>query len=192
MSKADDVFWRKFGVILILLTVFGFGMYFIANSVGGQAYAKMNSNPDAVAARIAPVGKSRVGDPAAQTASATPETSADSTPTATASAAADTAASSTGDQTVATAAAGGVSAGEQVYQSACFACHLSGAAGAPKIDDPAAWEPRLGQGMAGLLQSVTNGKGAMPPKGGFAHLTEDDLRNAIQFMLDKAGVSADG
>ena len=203
MSKADDVFWRQFGVLSILLTVFGFAMYFAANSIGGNAYAKMRSNPDDVAARIAPVGKSRVGDPAAQaqalesTVSAgTPTASTAQTPapaTETASAASDSGESSAAAQTV--AAAGGAvdpAAGEKVYQSACFACHLSGAAGAPKIDDPAAWEPRLGQGMAGLLQSVTNGKGAMPPKGGFAHLTEDEIRNAVQFMLDKAGVSAEG
>ena len=69
---------------------------------------------------------------------------------------------------------------------------MTGVAEAPKLDDPAAWEPRLALGMSGLIQSATAGKGAMPPKGGFAHLTEDDLRNAIGFMLDKAGVSAGG
>ena len=31
--------------------------------------------------------------------------------------------------------------GEQVYQAACFACHGSGALGAPKT--AADWEPRL-------------------------------------------------
>ena len=205
MSKTDDVFWRQFGVLLILLTVFGFAMYFAATAIGGNAYAKMRNNPDDVAARIAPVGKSRIGDPAAQaqapasTASAaapaasTAQTPTPATETASAAPATDSGESSAAVQTV--AAVGGavdLAAGEKVYQSACFACHLTGAAGAPKIDDPAAWEPRLGQGMAGLVQSVTNGKGAMPPKGGFAHLTEDELRNAIQFMLDKAGVSADG
>ena len=203
MSKADDVFWREFGVVLILLTVFGFAMYFVANSIGGNAYAKMRSNPDDVVARIAPVGKARVGDPAAQTqapestasAAAPAAGSAEAPSTETASAA--TAASDSGEsgaaaQTVAAAGAVDLAAGEKIYQSACFACHLSGAAGAPKLDDPAAWEPRLGQGKAGLLQSVTNGKGAMPPKGGFAHLTEDEIRNAIEFMLDKAGLSAEG
>ena len=200
MTKTDDAFWRRFGVILILLTLFGFGMYFAANAIGGRAYAKMNSDPNAVAARIAPVGQSRIGDPARQTqppaqvASTAPAASAAQTTapeSAAVPAASDTSAASTAGQTVA-AGAVDVAAGEKIYQTACFACHLSGVAGAPKIDDPAAWEPRLGQGMAGLLQSVTNGKGVMPPKGGFAHLTEDDLRNAVGFMLGKAGVSAGG
>ena len=202
MSKADDVFWRQFGVILILLTVFGFGMYFAANSIAGGAYAKMNDDPDAVLARIAPVGESRIGDPTGQTqapartattTAAATATQAEEPKTGTAAAASETAATGSADQTVA-AATGAVdlAAGEQIYQSACFACHMTGVAEAPKLDDPAAWEPRLAQGMAGLIQSSMDGKGAMPPKGGFAHLTEDDLRNAIGFMLDKAGVSAGG
>ena len=162
----------------------------------------MYSDPDAVAARIAPVGQARIGDPAAQTQAPVPADSvaagaSDAQPSApasaTASAASGSAASGSTDQTVAAAAGpADVAAGEQVYQSACFACHLSGVAEAPKLDDPAAWEPRLGQGMAGLVQSVINGKGAMPPKGGFAHLTDQDIRNAVQFMLDKAGVTAGG
>ena len=206
MSKADDVFWRQFGVVLILLTVFGFAMYFVANAIGESAYANMNRNPDDIIARIAPVGQSRIGDPAAQTqapAQAAAPAPAAATEQAAAAegtteqAVATDAAPPAADAPVQTAAASGggaldVAAGEKVYQSACFACHLSGAAGAPKLDDPAAWEPRLGQGMAGLLDSVTNGKGAMPPKGGFAHLTEDEIRNAIGFMLGQAGVSVDG
>ena len=208
MSKADDVFWRQFGMVLILLTVFGFAMYFVANSIASDAFAKMYSDPTAVAARIAPVGQSRVGDPAAQTqapertaALAVDATSETASQPVAQEAASETAATSTAAATAATATAAAASsgggavdlaAGEKVYQSACFACHMTGVAEAPKIDGPTDWEPRLAQGMAGLLQAVTAGKGAMPPKGGFAHLTEDDLRNAIEFMLDKAGVSADG
>ena len=197
MSKGDDVFWREFGVLLILLTVFGFAMYFVANSIAEDAYAKMFSDQDAVAARIAPVGQSRTGDPAAQTqapeqtaAVAAADTSETALQPATQGADSESAASDT-----ASASTGGavdLAAGEKVYQSACFACHMTGVAEAPKLDDPAGWEPRLAQGMSGLIQSATAGKGAMPPKGGFAHLTEDDLRNAIGFMLDKAGVSAGG
>ena len=195
MSKADDVFWRQFGVILILLTVFGFAMYFVASSIGARAYAKMNSSPDLVAARIAPVGQSRIGDPAGQTqapAQAASPAQADTATSETATAASDDGATASAARTVAATGPADIAAGEQIYQSACFACHMSGVAEAPKLDDPAAWEPRLGQGMAGLLQSVIDGKGAMPPKGGFAHLTDDDVRNAVEFMLDAAGVSAGG
>ena len=201
MSKADDVFWRQFGVILILLTVFGFAMYFAANSIAGGAYAKMNDDPDAVLARIAPVGESRIGDPAGQTqapaqtavtTAAATATQAEEPKTESAAAATETAATGSAAQTTAATGAVDLAAGEKIYQSACFACHMTGVAEAPKLDDPAAWEPRLAQGMAGLIQSSIDGKGAMPPKGGFAHLTEDDLRNAIEFMLDKAGVSAGG
>ena len=169
------------------------------NSMPAEAYAKMNSDPDAVLARIAPVGKSRIGDSTAQTqapaqvATTTTAAQAEEPKSETTTAASDATAAESADQTV--AAAGGavdIAVGEKIYQSACFACHMTGVAEAPKLDDPAAWEPRLAQGMAGLLQSSINGKGAMPPKGGFAHLTDDDLRNAIGFMLDKAGVSAGG
>ena len=206
MSKDDDVFWRQFGAMLILLTAFGFAMYFTANAIGGQAYANMNYDPDEIVARIAPVGQSRIGDPAAQaeapaqpaaTAAAATAEQAATTESTTEQAAATDAAQTSESAPVQTAAAssGGavdVAAGEKVYRSACFACHLSGVAGAPKLDDQAAWEPRLGQGMTGLLQSVTNGKGAMPPKGGFAHLTVDEIRNAIGFMLNQAGLSVEG
>ena len=154
MSKADNVFWRQFGVILILLTVFGFAMYFVANSIGGRAHAKMQSNPDVVAVRIAPVGRSRIGDPAGQTQAPAPAastaTQAAAPTSGTTAAASDVGAAGSAGQTV-TAAAGPVdiAAGEQIYQSACFACHLSGVAEAPKLDDPAAWEPPVGPGHGG-------------------------------------------
>ena len=64
------------------------------------------------------------------------------------------------------AAEAGARTGEQLFQSACVACHSTGAAGAPKVGDKAAWAPRIAQGLKGLLASATKGKNAMPPKGG--------------------------
>lgn len=84
----------------------------------------------------------------------------------------------------ATAAAG---PGEEIYNKACFACHASGAAGAPKIDDKAAWEPRVVQGVDQLLHTAINGKGGMPPKGTCATCSDDDLMAAIKYMLARAG-----
>lgn len=80
------------------------------------------------------------------------------------------------------AASSGPRSGEQIYNSVCTACHAAGVAGAPKKGDQAAWAPRLGQGIDGLLKSATAGKGAMPPKGGAGDLSEAELRAAIEYL----------
>jgi cytochrome c5 len=74
--------------------------------------------------------------------------------------------------------------GATIYNTVCGACHNTGAAGAPKIDDKAAWAPRIGQGKDGLIKSVTNGKGAMPPKGG-ATLSDDEIKGVVDYVLGK-------
>jgi len=81
-------------------------------------------------------------------------------------------------------AASGPRDGATIYNTVCGACHNTGAAGAPKIDDKAAWAPRLGQGKDGLIKSVTNGKGAMPPKGG-ATLSDDEIKGVVDYVLSK-------
>ena len=74
--------------------------------------------------------------------------------------------------------------GATIYNTVCGACHNTGAAGAPKIDDKAAWAPRVAQGKAALITSVTNGKGAMPPKGG-ATLSDDEIKGVVDYVLSK-------
>ena len=76
--------------------------------------------------------------------------------------------------------------GEQIYATACVACHGSGAAGAPKIGDAAAWKPRLAIGLDGLLKSAIKGKGAMPPKGG-SDASDSELAGAIVHMVNASG-----
>ena len=82
----------------------------------------------------------------------------------------------------------GTRTGEQIVQGACFACHGTGAAGAPKIGDKSAWGPRIGKGLSGLLKSAMAGKGAMPPRGG-SDATDDELARAIAFMANQSGAS---
>jgi cytochrome c5 len=72
------------------------------------------------------------------------------------------------------------------YQTSCFACHSTGAAGAPKAHDTAAWQPRIAQGMPTLVQHVTNGFNAMPPRGLCADCTEADYKTLIEFMSTAA------
>jgi cytochrome c5 len=80
--------------------------------------------------------------------------------------------------------------GKEVYNSVCLACHTTGAAGAPKITDKAAWEPRAKQGMDTLVSHAVNGIRAMPAKGGNPSLSEADIRNSVAYMLSQAGVEA--
>ncbi|MBU3637863.1 cytochrome c5 family protein [Polynucleobacter sp. es-MAR-4] len=79
--------------------------------------------------------------------------------------------------------------GEQVYKTVCAACHASGAAGAPKFGDAAAWSARLGKGYDGLLTSVIKGKGAMPARGGAnpADISDYELGRAVVYLANSAG-----
>jgi cytochrome c5 len=73
--------------------------------------------------------------------------------------------------------------GKAVYDKVCFACHAQSVAGSPKLGDKQAWAPRIQQGMDTLVQSVSKGKGAMPPKAGNPALTDAELRAAVEFMV---------
>jgi cytochrome c5 len=77
-------------------------------------------------------------------------------------------------------------AGEKLYKSACFACHGTGVAGAPKLGDKAAWAPYIETGMDTMVKVAIQGKGAMPPKGGATNASEDEIRAAVQYMVDAA------
>ncbi len=49
-----------------------------------------------------------------------------------------------------------------------------------------AWAPRIAKGNDALLSSVLNGLNVMPPKGGCMSCSEDELRAAVQYMVDKS------
>ena len=44
-------------------------------------------------------------------------------------------------------ASSGPRSGEDVYNAACMACHSTGAGGAPKVGDVAAWAERIAKGI---------------------------------------------
>lgn len=77
-------------------------------------------------------------------------------------------------------------AGEKLYKSVCFACHATGVANAPKFGDKAAWDPFIKTGMDAMVKVAMQGKPPMPPKGGAANASEDDIRAAVQYMVDAA------
>ncbi|HEX4870215.1 MAG TPA: c-type cytochrome [Moraxellaceae bacterium] len=67
------------------------------------------------------------------------------------------------------------------YNKSCGVCHGTGAAGAPKKGDKAAWAPRLKQGEAVLLQHIKTGIRAMPAKGMCNDCTDADFKALIKY-----------
>jgi cytochrome c5 len=79
--------------------------------------------------------------------------------------------------------------GEQVVKSQCAECHAEGVGGAPKIGDLDAWVQRMKNGLSYLVSSAIRGHGGMPPRGGQADLTDDEIRSAILYMYNPAGAT---
>lgn len=80
--------------------------------------------------------------------------------------------------------------GPQVYNSACLACHGAGVAGAPILGDAAAWQARIAQGADVLNDHAINGytgsAGVMPAKGGRVDLSDQEIIDAVVYMVDEA------
>jgi cytochrome c5 len=138
-------------IVVLAFVVPIFSIVMIVQLVINRPHAAPGElTPEAVAARLQPVGKLEVGAPAA---------------------------------------AAGARSGEDVVKAVCAACHATGAAGAPKIGDNAAWAPRLKQGMNGLLANAIKGIRGMPPRGGGADLTDEEVARAVVNMANQSGGS---
>ncbi|WP_232359649.1 c-type cytochrome [Paraneptunicella aestuarii] len=85
----------------------------------------------------------------------------------------------------AAAGSGGARTGQQVYQSSCVGCHASKALGAPLSFSKAEWQPRIdARGLDKLLEHALKGFNAMPPMGACSDCSEDEIKAAIDYMLE--------
>src|SRR3954463_8339899 len=77
---------------------------------------------------------------------------------------------------------------EDTYKTSCSTCHDAGVANAPKLGDKAVWAPRVKQGTDARYKSALQGKPgtAMVAKGGFANLSDADVKAVVDLMLAKA------
>jgi cytochrome c5 len=78
--------------------------------------------------------------------------------------------------------------GKSVYGKTCSMCHAANVAGAPKPGDKADWAPRIAQGMDVLykhaMEGYTGAKGQMPARGGNPALKDDEVKAAVDFMVN--------
>jgi cytochrome c5 len=79
--------------------------------------------------------------------------------------------------------------GRGVWMGTCRNCHLMGVSGAPAVTNQEAWAPRMEKGKPALYQSALNGikgkdgKFRMPPRGGNAQLSDQQVRQAVDYMV---------
>lgn len=80
--------------------------------------------------------------------------------------------------------------GPQVFNSACIACHGTGAGGAPIVGNAAMWADRIAQGTDVLKEHALSGfagaSGIMPPKGGRTDLSDEEVTSAVDFMIGES------
>jgi cytochrome c5 len=151
--------------VLIILLLARFAIGNVPAEREGGAFSDQ-----AVAARLKPVGTLVLaGSPEAEAALAASAGNAASAPSPSAS-----------------APASAEDNAKAIYTSSCAACHTTGAAGAPKLGDKAAWAPRIKSGAEALYTSALKGKNAMPPKGGNASLSDSDVKSAVDYMVSQA------
>ena len=77
--------------------------------------------------------------------------------------------------------------GEMVFASTCKTCHEPGIAGAHKVGDRAAWAKVIAQGEKLTVQHAIAGIRAMPPRGGNAALTDEEVQRGVAYMVSRSG-----
>lgn len=82
---------------------------------------------------------------------------------------------------------GGSTDGKVVFDGLCHACHATGTGGAPVVGNAAAWGPRIAKGeevlVSHAIHGFTGSSGVMPPKGGNPNLGDEQVRNAVEWMM---------
>jgi cytochrome c5 len=172
----DRKFFDVFMLVLGILVGVAIGVYALAHLIADRTQAEFVRSDAAyqerIDDRIRPVGRLAIkGEDNSDVPMGGPSLAGAAAPAA-----------------AATAAPAAEMTGDQVYNTACAACHGAGVAGAPKLGDAAAWAPRIAQGIDTLSTHAINGfqgsAGYKPPKGGRPDLTDDAVRAAVQHMVD--------
>ena len=80
-----------------------------------------------------------------------------------------------------------LSRGKQVYIGVCSICHQRGEMSAPIIGIAANWYQRAQQwGLDGLYQHAIKGFNSMPIKGACLTCSDDDIKAAVDYILDSS------
>lgn len=163
MTTLQSVIAVAVGTVALILAIVLIVQYSVTSYGERDASKEAAMSPEAVAARLKPVGEITLFDPNAPAPAAAPVAVAAAAP-----------------------AAAPADKGEATFKGVCTGCHSAGLLGAPKFGDKAAWAPRIAKGIDALYVSALKGKNSMPAKGGNPALADDDVKAAVQYMVSAA------
>jgi cytochrome c5 len=170
VTSTDRTFLKHFAMLIGFLVVVAILLMFLGAHIYAEHPPEQSPKAaEAVAARVAPVGAVYAGD----------------TGRAAMQAAQDAAKAAAASQV----AYGGTTDGKEIFGQLCHTCHETGAGGAPKISDKAAWASRVAQGVETLdkhaIEGFTGKSGMMPAKGGNPALTDAQVKATVTWMVDQ-------
>lgn len=80
-------------------------------------------------------------------------------------------------------------AGREIYEQNCASCHDIGLVGAPRLGDSEVWRALIAKGITQLnrhsIEGYSGQNGYMPPRGGNPGLSDEQVKQAVRFMVDQ-------
>ena len=82
-----------------------------------------------------------------------------------------------------------VASGKTVFETNCAKCHdsfIGGfTSGAPALGDQADWATLVPKGVDGLTETTIAGIGEMKARGGCAACSDEEIRAAVEYILEQ-------
>lgn len=180
-SEQDDkTFLKSFGTMLVLLTVGGLILALLAVFAStfepSRNEARAELERERLEQRLEPMGRVRESGESAPVAMNEDEGDGDD-------------AGGDGDDGAQEVAM----SGSEVNESACMSCHDNGTMNAPVTGNNDDWSERYEEkGLDTLVSHAINGFNSMPARGGNSSLSDEEVRNAVVYLLEESGVEVEG
>ena len=76
--------------------------------------------------------------------------------------------------------------GRTIYEKSCAYCHTTGTLNAPVLGNKKVWAVLTNQGLEHMVKNAIFGIGKMPPKGGDHKLTDDEIKLAVEYIVEQS------